>query len=261
MTNDEIFLNEAHIAEFGKFMKAIIPAAGYATRLYPLTENMPKALLPVGGRPMLSRIVDKINEITEVDEIVIVSNDRFASHFTKWAQTAMTDKNIHVINDGTKSDNDRLGTIGDIALAVQAKNINENLLIVGGDNLFEFSITDFVDFARKNNSSALAVFDIKNLPLASQFGVVTLDTSQKIVNFIEKPTQPRSSLVATLCYFLKKEDVALIGQYLKEGNKPDRAGDFIAWLHKKSPVYGFSFSGNWFDIGTPEQYENVCKLF
>lgn len=242
-------------------MKAIIPVAGYATRLYPLTENNPKALIPVGGKLMLDWIVKKIGEVSSVDEIVIISNDRFASHFVKWAQTAMTDKDIHVINDSTKSNDDRLGTIGDIALAVQAKNINEDMLVIGGDNLFEFSLVDFVDFARERDSSALAVFDIKNLSLASQFGVVTLDSSQKITDFVEKPKQPSSSLVATLCYFLKKEDVALIRQYLAEGNKPDRAGDFIAWLHKKSSVYGFSFRENWFDIGTPEQYEQVCKLF
>ena len=242
-------------------MKAIIPVAGYATRLYPLTENKPKALLPVGGRPMLSWIVDKINALSEVDEIVLVTNDRFAPQFLQWAQTAETEKDIHVINDGTKSNDARLGSLGDISLALNMKNTNEDVLIIGGDNLFEFSLCDFVEFAKQKNASAIAVYDVKDLNYAKQFGIVALDNLQKLIDFVEKPSIPRSSLAATMCYYFKKEDCALISNYLAEGNKPDRGGDFIAWLHKKSPVYGYPFNEKWFDIGTPEQYSQVCKIF
>jgi len=229
--------------------------------LYPLTENTPKALLPVGGKPMLDWIVEKINDVEEVDEIVVITNDRFAPQFVNWAKRFMTSKDIHVINDGTKTNEDRLGTIGDIALALKLKGIDDDLLIIGGDNLFDFSLPEFVAFAREHTSSALAVFDLKNLTNAKNFGIATLDEAGKVSSFVEKPTQPASSLVATLCYFLKKEDAAQISKYIAEGNKPDRAGDFIAWLIGKQTVFGYTFAGNWFDIGTPDQYQHVCALY
>ncbi len=242
-------------------MKAIIPVAGYATRLYPLTENTPKALLPIGGKPMIEWIIDKLNSVKDVDEIIIVTNDRFARNFLDWAQHGRTDKDVHVINDGTKSNDDRLGSLGDIALCMKIKEINEDVLIIGGDNLFDFPLSELVDFARQKDTSAIAVHDIRDITRASQFGIVAVDKSEKITEFAEKPEKPASSLVATMCYYIKKEDAALINQYLAEGNKPDRAGDFIAWLVKRRPVHAYSFQGRWFDIGTSEQYKQVCDLY
>jgi len=242
-------------------MKVILPVAGYATRLYPLTENKPKALLPVGGKPMLDIIVQKIDEVQEINEIILVSNDKFAQAFVTWASTCVSDKDLHVINDGTKSNEDRLGSLGDLALALKLKSIEEDILVIAGDNLFGFSLADFVAFAQEKNTSAIAVYDVKNLEYAKQFGIVSLNAAQVITEFVEKPSQPTSSLAATMCYYLKKEDIALIETYLAEGNKPDRAGDFISWLVKKKQVHAYTFQQYWYDIGTREQYDTVSQKF
>ena len=231
-------------------MKALILAAGYATRLRPLTDRWAKELLPVGGRPIIDRIVDGIRAADGVDEIHVVTNARKAPAFHEWA--AARDVRLH--DDGTTSNDDRLGAIGDIAFVVDRAEIDDDLLVIAGDNLFDFALSDFVAFWRSRGAaSAVAVRDVGSLELASHYGVVSLDAEARIVGFVEKPPRPESTLAATATYLYHREHVQLISTYLADGNAPDQPGRFVGWLHERAPVYGWVFDEAWHDIGDREQ--------
>ena len=221
-------------------MKALILAAGYATRLRPLTDSIPKQLLPVGGRPMVDWILDQIEQ-TSADEIHLVTNARFASDFERWA----VDKNVVVHDDGTTSNDDRLGAVGDIHFV----GLDDDLLIVAGDNLFDYSLADYEEYWRAKGGSCVAVLDVGDLELAKKYGIVDVDDSDRITNFVEKPEHPPTTLCATATYLYTREHARLVETYLQEGNPPDQPGHYVAWLHKREPVYAYRFTGEWFDIG------------
>jgi glucose-1-phosphate thymidylyltransferase len=231
-------------------MKAIILAAGYATRLRPLTDRIAKPLLPVAGRPMLDWILDRIDEVDDVDEIHVVTNARYAPSFEAWRPSdAVT---IH--DDGTTTNDDRLGAIGDVRFVVERAGIDDDLLVIAGDNLFDFQLSRFVEFWRgKGEASAVALYDVGDRELVKRFGVVDVDTGDRITAFVEKPDDPPSTLAATASYIYHRAHVPLVERYLAEGNSPDQPGRFIAWLHERVPVYGYRFEGEWFDIGDREQ--------
>jgi glucose-1-phosphate thymidylyltransferase len=230
-------------------MRAIILAAGYATRLRPLTDTIPKQLLPVGGRPMLDWVCDRVGEVT--DDVELVTNARFADDFREWAKRR---GGVTVHDDGTRSNEDRLGAIGDIAFVLERTGTDDDLLVIAGDNLFDFALGDFVAFTRgKGVASAVAVYDCGDLELATQYGVVDSDENDRVVGFEEKPSEPRSTLVATAAYVYQQEHVPHVARYLDEGNPPDQPGRLIAWLYPREPVYAYRFAGPWFDIGNPEQ--------
>jgi glucose-1-phosphate thymidylyltransferase len=230
-------------------MRAIILAAGYATRLRPLTDETAKQLLPVGGRPMLDWVCDKVEEVT--GDIHLVTNARFADAFERWAATRSS---VRVHDDGTISNEDRLGAIGDIAFVLERTGVDDDLLVIAGDNLFEFSLADFTAFAReKSAAGAVAVYDCGDLELAALYGVVDTDQDGRLTSFEEKPQKARSTLVATASYLYRRDCVPLVGQYLAEGNPPDQPGRLIAWLYPRAPVYAYRFAGFWFDIGNPDQ--------
>ncbi|MBI2669520.1 nucleotidyltransferase family protein [Candidatus Woesearchaeota archaeon] len=239
-------------------MHALILAAGYATRLYPLTLDKPKPLLEVAGKPIVGHIADRLQNIP-IEKIFVVTNNRFYTDFEKWLQTYSSSKPITIINDGTNSNEDRLGAIGDIDFVLRTKNIHEDLLIIGGDNLFEDDLVDFLRFFERNGSSIL-LQDVKNIDVAKKFGVVTLDQTGKIIQFIEKPEHPSSTLASTLVYALKKEHLELLSR-VKEQGKWDRPGDFIAYLSPRRTVYGNILRGRWFDIGSLDQLEEANKAF
>ena len=225
-------------------MKALILAAGYATRLRPLTESIPKQLLPVGGRPMVDWIVDKIRE-TDADEIHLVTNHRFADDFRRWAPD-----DVVVHDDGTTSNDDRLGAIGDI----QFVGLDDDLLAIAGDNLFDYSLRDYLGFWRtKGNASSVAVHDVRDRELAKQYGVVDVDREGRITSFVEKPADPPTTLCATATYVFARDHARRVATYLAEGNPPDQPGNFVAWLQARAPVYAYSFPGNWWDIGDHAQ--------
>ena len=225
-------------------MKALILAAGYATRLRPLTDSIPKQLLPVGGRPMVDWIVDRIEE-TSADEIHLVTNARFADDFARWAEG----NDVIVRSDGTTSNEDRLGAIGDIRFA----NLDDDLLVIAGDNLFDYSLADYEVYWRERDGSCIAVLDVGDRELAKQYGIVDVDENDRVTNFVEKPANPPTTLCATATYLYTREHARLIPTYLDEGNPPDQPGNYVAWLHKRAPVYAYRFEGDWYDIGDRKQ--------
>ena len=227
-------------------MRALILAAGYGTRLYPLTRDRPKPLLDVGGRPLVDWILDRIAEVSEIGEVHLVTNAKFAPAFRAWAPP-----HVVVHDDGTRDEDDRLGAIGDLAFVGLG---DDDLLVVAGDNLFDFSLRDFVRFWRgKGRASAVALYDVGDVELARKYGIIELDERDRVVSFLEKPDDPPSTLAATATYLFHREHLALVPRYLEEGNSPDQPGRFVAWLQAREPVYGYRFEGDWLDIGDHEQ--------
>jgi glucose-1-phosphate thymidylyltransferase len=225
-------------------VKALILAAGYATRLRPLTDAIAKPLLPVGGRPMVDWILDRIAE-TSAEEIHLVTNARFAPDFERWA----SDKDVHVHDDGTTSNEDRLGAIGDIDFV----GIEDDLLAIASDNLFDYSLADYELYWRAKGGSCVAVHDVGDPELAKKYGIVDVDEDDRITSFVEKPEAPPTTLCATATYLYRRDDVARIKTYLAEGNPPDQPGNYVAWLHERAPVYAYRFPGEWYDIGDAQQ--------
>ena len=232
-------------------MKAVILAAGYATRLRPLTDDVPKHLLPVGGRPMLDWVLDRVGEVDEVDALHLVTNSRFAPAFARWAES----HSVTVHDDGTTSNDDRLGAVGDLRLVIERAHLDDELLVLAGDNLFEFSLPRFVEWwrAKRRPSSAVPLHDVGDLELATHYGIADTDAEDRIVRFVEKPSAPTSTLASTLVYLLPPEHVSLVDTYLDEGQSPDNAGSFLGWLAEREPVYGYRFDGAWYDIGNLAQ--------
>jgi glucose-1-phosphate thymidylyltransferase len=242
-------------------MKALILAAGYATRLYPLTLNRAKPLLPVGEKTMIDRVIDKLNMIDEVDIIYVVTNQKFSRQFSDWAVAKKNSKPIVVINDKTLSNDDRLGAIGDIGLAIREGGIADDLIVVAGDNLFEFDLNAFVRFAQRKSSPAIAVHDIREKKLASLYGVLEIDDNAKVMRFHEKPAQPQSTLVSTCIYYFPKSKLKLVGTYLNSSEKQDAPGNYIKWLAENDEVHAFAFTEAWYDIGDKESLNEVQKIY
>ena len=229
-------------------------AAGYATRLRPLTDTLPKMLLPLAGRPMLDYLADRLDEVEALDEVHVVTNARFASEVEAWASRRRSGRPLRVWNDGTTSNEDRLGAIGDIRFVLGKAGIRgEDLLVVAGDNLFDFDLDEMVGFANAKGGSAICLRDVGDLELAKQYGVVEVDADDRVTHFEEKPDAPRSTLAATAIYLYREADAALVDDYLAEGNSPDQPGRFAAWLSQRAPLYGYRLPGEWLDIGDREQ--------
>jgi glucose-1-phosphate thymidylyltransferase len=231
-------------------MKAIVLAAGYATRLKPLTDTWAKELLPVGGRPILDRIVESLSTVADVDAVHVVTNAHTADAFHAWAEG----RDVTVHDDGTTSNDDRLGAIGDMEFVIDRAGIDDDLLVIAGDNLFEFDLSELVSFWRgKGTASAVAVRDVGSLELASQYGIVALDGDDRVTDFVEKPADPPSTLAAIATYLFHREHVPLIRTYRAAEQPADQPGRFVAWLQRHEPVYGWVFDSTWYDIGNHEQ--------
>ncbi|WP_405726123.1 nucleotidyltransferase family protein [Anaerotignum sp.] len=242
-------------------MKAIILAAGYATRLYPLTLNRPKALLPIGKKPIIDHIVEKMDAVEELDEIFVVSNDKFASHFEAWAKTAKSRVPITVLNDGTTDDSNKRGAIGDIAFVIEEAKVDDDLMVIAGDNFFTYSLADYVRFFREKDRDCVCVKVWEDESQLSQFGIALLDEKGMVLDIEEKPAKPKSNTAVFAAYLYKKETVPLFAEYLAAGNKPDAPGNFPAWLYLRKEVYAYTFEGECYDIGTPDSYREVCEMY
>jgi len=241
-------------------MDAIILAAGYGTRLHPLTLDKPKPLLKVAGNLIIEHIINKLNELDIIGKIYIITNDKFKQNFNEWLHNFNDKKPVEVINDGTKSNDDRLGALGDINCAIKTKNIENDIIVIAGDNLFELSLKEVVDIFKRTNHNVIVLYDVKDLELAKNYGVVDIKDNI-VVDFEEKPSNPKSTLVSTGIYLFPKKTLSLIRKYIDQGNNPDKSGSFIEWLHKREEVYAYVTDKKWYDIGNFEQLERAKKHF
>ncbi len=244
-------------------MDCIVLCAGYATRLRPLTLNMPKPLLEVGDKPILEHILDRIAQ-TDVSRVFVVSNARFADHFTQWAaDVSFEGLELDVVNDGTSSNEDRLGSLGDVRFVSQQRDLNDDFLIINGDNLFTLSLVPLLS-AFKARGNMLALYDVGTPEVASLYGIPTLTDDMRVVGFVEKPERPSSALASIGIYAYRAECHKLLGDYLAEGRSPDKTGEFVEWLHTQTAVFGYAYGGEddvWFDIGTIEQLEEARECW
>jgi len=240
-------------------MQCILLAAGYATRLYPLTENMPKALLTLGEKTILDMVVDKISEVDDVENIYIVTNEKFHTHFEDWAKTYKGSKGVKVLNDHTTSNDNRLGAIGDLKYVIDNEKIDDEILVMASDNIFDFSLCDFVKVYREKNADMICAHPIENKEELHSMGVVELDEGGRVLSFEEKPEHPKSDMGVPPFYLYRKETLPLVDKYLAEGNNPDAPGHFVPWLIGQTDVYAFVFNSVRIDIGTVASYEDAKK--
>ena len=239
-------------------MKAVILAGGYATRLYPLTRDRPKHLLEVDGRPTLELLLERL-PLGELDAVYVVTNAKFADRFREWAESYPAD--VIVLDDGTTSEEDRLGAIGDLQLVIESEDLDDDLIVAAGDSIFTERLDDFARFGRERDAAAIAVYDVGDLEAIKQLSSIGVDADSRLVTFEEKPEQPESTLAGIALYFYPRAIVPLVGEYLAEGNNPDQPGRLIGWLYERTPVYAWRVPGRWFDIGTPETLAEAERLF
>jgi glucose-1-phosphate thymidylyltransferase len=245
-------------------MKVLILAAGYATRLYPLTLTQPKPLLDVAGQPMIDYVLDNIAPIGGIDRVYVVTNAKFAGQFQKWADQYRATKSkldFTIVNDGSTDDTNKLGAIGDIHLVLTREKIDDDLIVVAGDNLFSEALKGFGDICREKNAPVLAVYDVGSLEEIKKYNSITLDASGKITFFEEKPKNPTSTLTGIALYYYPKASVPLIHQYIAEKNNPDQPGRLVQWLYTRTPVYTWTVPGIWFDIGSKDSLEEAGRVF
>ena len=238
-------------------MKLLVIAAGYATRLYPLTLNQPKALLPVGGRPMLDRVLGALASV-KPDGIYVVTNSKFAPHFREWAAAR---PDVIVVDDGTTSDEDKLGAIGDIAFVLDQARVDDDLVVVAGDNLFSDDLVEFGAFCRARNAPVVALHDVGDLTQMSKYNAIETDEQGRITYFEEKPQNPTSTLTAIALYFYPRHVLPLIRQYVDEDNNPDQPGRLVQWLYSRVDVFTWRVPGDWYDIGSEETLRQADENF
>lgn len=242
-------------------MKAIVLAAGYATRLYPLTENQPKPLLEVGGKSILDHIVEKMDKVQELDEVFIVTNNKFSTHFEEWKHASNYQLKLTIVNDGTLSNETRLGALGDIQYVIDTQVAEDDLMVVAGDNLFGFELTDFVDFYNEKDDNVIALYKEDNPDQLIRGGTAVMNDEGQVIDFEEKPPAVKYPYSVPTFYVIKEEYISLIQDYIQAGNNPDANGNFIPYLLERANVYGFVFDEYRYDIGTLESYEAVQDIF
>lgn len=240
-------------------MKCMILAAGYATRLYPLTENFPKPLLEVKGKTILDWLIDDIDALGVIDEYVVISNHKFVSHFDKWAKEKT--QKITVVDDGTISNETRLGAVKDIQFAIDSLGIDDEMLVIAGDNLLDFSLTEFIKYAQEKNASCIMRYYEPSEEKLHKCGVVEIDGNDKILGMEEKPANPKSHWCCPPFYFYTREDAKLVKKGIESGCGTDAPGSYIAWLASQTTVYAMEMPGKRYDIGNLESYKNVQEIY
>lgn len=238
-------------------MKCLILAAGYATRLYPLTENFPKPLLEVQNKTILDWLIDDIDSLGQVDEYVVISNHKFAHHFTDWA--AKKSQKITVVDDGTSSNETRLGAVRDIQFAIDELGIDSDMLVIAGDNLLDFTLTEFMKYANEKKTSCIMRYYEPDAARLVKSGVATIDENDKILRLVEKPAEPESNWCCPPFYYYTKEDARLVAKGIEAGCGIDAPGSYIAWLCTQTTVHAMEMPGRRYDIGNLESYEQVKR--
>lgn len=245
-------------------MKLIVLGAGYATRLHPLTLNQPKPLLPVAGKPMIEHVLDNLKGIREIDHIYVVTNAKFADHFQRWAEEYAkkhAGAPITIINDQTTDDSNRLGAIGDIDLVLTEAQINDDIIVVAGDNLFSHSLATFGEFCVTKGLPVLAVYDVGDLEQIKKYNAIEINEAGHITFFEEKPAQPKSTLTGIALYYYPRSTLPLIRQYLAEGNNPDQPGRLVQWLYRRTAFCVWRVPGTWYDVGSHETLVEADRIF
>jgi glucose-1-phosphate thymidylyltransferase len=242
-------------------MKVLILAAGYGTRLAAVIKDTPKPLIPINSKPLIDYILSMVKGIPSLTEVVVVTNNKFHTHFEQWAQTHK-DIKIRVVNDGTNTPEERLGSVGDIRYVWEREVTLDDWLIIGGDNLLDQNLKGFMDFSlQKESAICIGVYDIHDKAAATKFGVLALDASQKVISFEEKPANPKSSLITMCLYYFPAMTLGYLTEYLSQSKALDAAGSYIQWLSQNKNVYGFQFNGKWYDIGSIEALNEAQQAF
>ena len=236
-------------------MKCLILAAGYATRLYPLTENFPKPLLEVGGKTILDWLVDDIDTAGMVDEYVVISNHKYAHHFDAWAKTKAM--KVTVVDDGTDSNENRLGAVKDIQFAIERLGLDDDLLVIAGDNVLDFSLTKFLAYIREKGTSCIMRYYEPSEQKLTKCGVVQVDGNEKILGMEEKPARPKSHWCCPPFYYYTRQDARLVGKGIEAGCGTDAPGSYIAWLCTQTTVHAMEMPGSRYDVGNLESYNKI----
>jgi glucose-1-phosphate thymidylyltransferase len=246
-------------------MKAIILAAGYATRLYPLTKNQPKPLLEIGPKTIADFLLDRLAQVKPVDHVFVVTNEKFFPYFIKWAEKTNELKQypfeISIINDLTTSNETRLGAIADIQYVIDQEKIDDEMLITAGDNIFNFDFNNIFQFYKNHQTPVILVHPLKDKKRLTSVGVVEINDKSQIMGFEEKPSVPKSNLIAPPVYFIPQNKIHFVKAFIEKSSTHDAPGFFISWLHKQIPVYAYLMKEDYFDIGTLEMYNRVNELF
>lgn len=240
-------------------MKCLILAAGYATRLYPLTENFPKPLLEVGDKTILDWLVDDIDTCGKVDEYVVISNHKYARHFEDWAKTKK--QKITVVDDGTSTNETRLGAVKDVLFAIEKLDLKGDMLVIAGDNVLDFSLTKFVEYSTKKNAPCIMRYYETDDKKLLKCGVVTIDDSDRILNMTEKSPEPATHWCTPPFYYYTEQASGMIEEAINDGCGTDAPGSFIAWLCQKTPTYAMEMPGSRYDIGNLDSYTRVRTVY
>ena len=244
-------------------MKCLILAAGYATRLYPLTENFPKPLLKVGYKSILDWLVDDIDSAGLVDGFVVISNHKFASHFEEWAasRSSVTGAAITVVDDGTSTNETRLGAVRDIQFAVDRLGLDDDMLVIAGDNILDFSLVEFIRYAEAKGTSCIMRYYEPDEARLRKSGIVVVDDDDLILDMAEKPAEPKSHWCCPPFYFYRRSDAGRVAEGIAAGCGVDAPGSYIAWLSTRTAVHAMEMPGHRFDIGDLKSYRSVCEKF
>lgn len=242
-------------------MKCIILAAGYATRLYPLTENFPKPLLKINDKPIIEWLMDDVSD--RIEEFIIVTNHKFADIFEDWKKERINKRNekITIINDGTLDNEHRLGAVKDLELALNSCEKDDSYLVMAGDNLLDFDLSSFIDFSIKKNTSCVMCHEENDLKKKQKTAIITVDEDDKILTYEEKPKEPKGNLAVPPFYAYRHEDIVRIEEALNGGCGHDAPGSFAAWLSRQTPMHAYKMPGKRYDIGDLASYEEVQRIF
>ena len=242
-------------------MKCIILAAGYATRLYPLTKNFPKPLLEVKGKTIIDWLIDDLEKTSNIKEYIIISNHKFINHFENWKKDKKIANKIKILDDKTTTNETRLGAVCDIALAIDYFNLEDDLLVVAGDNLLDFSLSKFIEYYESKQSTCIMRYYTQDEQRLKKSANLKIDNNDKVLEMIEKPQNPISNWCCPAFYIYHKSDVKMVNEAIKDGCNKDAPGSFISWLYDKSNVYAYKMPGKRYDIGNIESYKEVNKIY
>ncbi|WP_142856490.1 sugar phosphate nucleotidyltransferase [Salinigranum halophilum] len=238
-------------------MKAVVLAGGYATRLWPITRHRPKMFLPIGDGTVIDTIFEELEADDRVDEVFVSTNEYFADEFEAFIEESDYEKPTLSVEETVEED-EKFGVVGAMAQLIDRENVDDDLLIVAGDNLISFGLSNFIDYFEEKQSPSLVAYDVGSREKAKSYGLVELD-GDKVVNFQEKPEDPNSTLVSIACYVYPQDTLPLFDEYLSNDNNPDEPGWFVQWLQEREDVFAFTFDTAWYDIGTAASYLDAVE--